>query len=77
MLATWYELYLAAITIDAMCVRRGFSGLVSRLGESCQMTRPMKMIGADPFPGSGDSLVVTIGGRDIPPDVPPDMAATS
>ena len=62
-LASWYSLYLAAITVDAMCVRQGFSGIVSRLGESCEMTRPMNMIGADPFLGSDDSLVVTIGDR--------------
>ena len=48
-----------------MCVRQGLSGIVSHLGESCQMTRQMKMIGADEFLGSDDSLVVTIGGRVI------------
>ena len=64
-LATWYSLYLAAIAIDAMCVRQGLSGIVSHLGESCQMTRQMKMTGADPILGSDDSLVVTIGGRVI------------
>lgn len=72
-LASWYSLYLAAIVIDAMCVRQGLSGIVSRLGESCQMIRLLKMIGADPFLGSDESLVVTIGPRVIPAG----MAATS
>ena len=64
-LASWYPLYLAAVAIDAMCVRQGLSGIVSRLGKSCQMSRQMEMTGADPFLGSDDSLVVTIGDRDI------------
>lgn len=37
---TWYIMYLAAIAIDAMCVRQGLVGVMNRLGESCQMTRP-------------------------------------
>ena len=72
-LASWYSLYIAAIAIDAMCVRQGLSGIVSRLGESCQMTRQMKMVGADPTLGSDDRLVVTIGDRGIQADI----AATS
>ena len=72
-LASWYSLYLAATAIDAICVRQGLSGIVSRLGESCQMTRQMKMIGADPFLGSDHSLVVSVGNRDIPAG----MVATS
>ena len=72
-LASWYSLYLAAIAIDGICVRQGHSGIVSRLGESGQMTRQLKMIAADPFLGSDESLVVTIGDRVIQADV----AATS
>ena len=32
-LAAWYRLYLAAIAIDAMCVRRGLTGFSDLLGE--------------------------------------------
>ena len=31
---SWYTLYLAAAAIDAMCVRRGLTGAMNRLGES-------------------------------------------
>ena len=34
---SWYTLYLAAAAIDAICVRRGFTGAMNRLGESCQV----------------------------------------
>ena len=72
-LASWYSLYLAAMAIDAMCVRQGLGGLVSRLGEGCQMTRSKGMCKADPFLGSDGGLVVSIGQRD--PQI--DMAAIS
>lgn len=31
-LAAWYMIYLAAIAVDAMCVRRGLVGVLNRLG---------------------------------------------
>ena len=64
-LASWYSLYLAAIAIDAICVRQGFSGMVSRLGESSHMTRPMTMIRANPSLGGSGDLVVTVGDRNF------------
>ena len=71
---TWYTLYLAAAAIDAMCVRRGMTGAMNRLGESCQMTHSYEN-GSELsfFLGSEASLLITIGGRNAQNNV----AATS
>ena len=71
---TWYTLYLAAAAIDAMCVRRGLTGAMNRLGESCQLTHSYEN-GSELsfFSGSEGSLLVTIGGRNPRADA----AATS
>ena len=39
--------------------------MVSRLGESSQMTRPMTMIRANPSLGGSGDLVVTVGDRNF------------
>ncbi len=54
-------IYLAATAIDAMCTRRGMSGVVSHLGESCEKGRlHVKRFSVDVFPGSDGSLMVSI-----------------
>ena len=71
---SWYTLYLAAVAIDARCVRRGLTGVMYRLGESCQMTRSYENGSALKLvPGSEASLLVTIGSRNTQTN----MAATS